>query len=125
MSPNGDCSAIALPLRSANAGTTHSADACHVQVHFEEKIPIVAAVDEVPDKAGKEMTLGAWHRFAPLKRAFYCQKGASKRLNEVCNAPFLQQINELRWPDPNRELVDDARFQIVAARPGAGSRRTA
>ena len=73
----------------------------------------------------KEMAVGAWYRFVSLERAFYCQKGASKRLNEVCNAPFLQQINELRWPDPNRELVDDARFQIVAARPGAGSRRAA
>jgi hypothetical protein len=60
-----DCSPIALPLRSANAGTTHSAETCEVQVDVEEKIPFVAAVGQVPDKAGKEMVVGARHRFAP------------------------------------------------------------
>ena len=47
------------------------------------KIQLVAAVGQVADKAGKEMAPGAQHRFAPLERAFYCQKGASKRLNEA------------------------------------------
>lgn len=44
--------AIALALRSANARTTRSADACDVQVDVEEKIRLVAAVGQVADKAG-------------------------------------------------------------------------
>jgi hypothetical protein len=48
----GDCSPIALPLRPSNAGTAHSADACDVQFDAEENIPFVAAVGQVPDKAG-------------------------------------------------------------------------
>ena len=68
--------AIALPLRSANAMTTHSADACDVQVDVEEKIPFVAAVGQLPDKSGngKEIALGTRHRFAPVKRTFLLPK---------------------------------------------------
>jgi hypothetical protein len=58
-------------------------------------------MSQVPDKAGKEMTLGARHRFAPLKRAFRYQKGTSKRLNGAYMATLFQQIKRLRWSDPN------------------------
>jgi hypothetical protein len=89
--------AVALPLRSATTGTTHSADACDVQVDIEEKIPLVAAVGQVADNAGngKEMAVRARRRFAPLKRAFYSPKGASKRLNGACMAALCQQIKTL------------------------------
>lgn len=99
--------AIALPLRSANAMTTHSADACDVQVDVEEKIRLVAAVGQVADKAGngKEIALGTRHRFAPLKRAFCSQKGVSKCLNGAYLADLCQQINMLWWSDPNRAAV--------------------
>jgi hypothetical protein len=53
------------------------------------------------DEAGKELAVGARHRFVPLKRAFYCQKGASKRLNGAYITVLRKQIKASRWSDPN------------------------
>jgi hypothetical protein len=47
------------------------------------------------------MAVGARHRFAPLKRAFHYQKGASKRLNGACITALSKQIKALWWSDPN------------------------
>lgn len=49
------------------------------------------------------MALGTRHRFAPLKRAFYYQKGASKRLNGAHITAVRKQIKALWWFDPNRD----------------------
>jgi len=46
---------------------------------LQEKISLVAAMSQMPDMAGQEMAVGSWHRFTPLKRAFYYRKDASKR----------------------------------------------
>jgi putative tryptophan/tyrosine transport system substrate-binding protein len=39
----------------------------------------VVTMGDVPDKAGHEMTVGAWHCFSALDRAFRYQKAASKK----------------------------------------------
>lgn len=62
--------------RALFAGTMHNADAQHVHVDLEEGIPIVAAVGDVPDKAGKEMTVGAQNRFSFLEACFLLPKRA-------------------------------------------------
>ena len=61
----------------------------------------MAAVGQVPDKAGKEMAVGARYRFASLKRAFYYQEGASKRMNGGSITALRKQIKALWWSDPN------------------------
>jgi hypothetical protein len=37
---------------------------------FQQKLLFVAAVGNVPDVAGQEMTIGAWHQAFSLKRCF-------------------------------------------------------
>jgi hypothetical protein len=50
------------------------------------------------------MAVGTRHRFAPLKRAFYYQKGTHKRLNGACFTALRKHIKALWWSDPNRDL---------------------
>jgi hypothetical protein len=37
---------------------------------FQQELGLVAAVGNVPDVAGQEMTIGAWHQAFSLKRCF-------------------------------------------------------
>jgi hypothetical protein len=60
----------------------------------------MAAMGEMPDMTGQEMAVGAMHRFAPLKGAFCCQNGASKRLNEPYITDLYWSIKVLPWSDP-------------------------
>jgi hypothetical protein len=53
------------------------------------------------DKGGKETSVGARHRFAPLKRAYCYQKGAFKPLNGAYIAALSKQFKALWWSDPN------------------------
>lgn len=63
--------------------------------------PLRCSLPVSADKAGKELAVGARHRFAPPKRAFYYQKGASKRLNGAYITASRKQIKALWWSDPN------------------------
>jgi len=56
---------------------------------------------DVPDKAGHETTVGARHRFSALDRAFRYQKAASKSLYQAHIRDLDQEINRLRWSDPD------------------------
>jgi hypothetical protein len=39
-----------------------------------EQVSLMATMGDVPDKAGDEMTVAAWHRFSGLDRAFRPQR---------------------------------------------------
>jgi hypothetical protein len=54
-------------------------------------------MSNVPDKAGHEMTVGAWHHCSALDRAFRYQKTASKSLYQAHIRDLRQEINRLRW----------------------------
>jgi hypothetical protein len=47
------------------------------------------------------MTVGARHRFSALGRAFRYQKAASKSLYQAHIRGLDQEINRLRWSDPD------------------------
>jgi hypothetical protein len=63
----------------------------------------VTTLGDVPDKAGREMTVGARPRFSALDRAFRYQKAASKSLYQAHIRGLDQEINRLRWSDPSLE----------------------
>ena len=60
---------------------------------------MVTRMDDVPDEAGREMTVGARH--ACLRPCFCDQKAASKSLYRTHMRDLDQEINRLRWSDPS------------------------
>ena len=71
----------------------------------------------VPDKAGREMTMGSRHRFSALDRAFRYQKAASKRLYQAQIIDLRQEINRLRWSDPYSGMPAIKRFRSSLCAP--------